>query len=310
VTDRKTPFEISPPFPESKSTGRRLAFARWLTQPENPLTARVMVNRIWKYHFGVGLVRSLGNFGNMGDRPTHPEMLDWLACEFIQKGFSVKSLHRLVVTSHTYRQRSAVTLQQVQLDPDNRLLSRMPMRRMEAESLRDTLLLIAGQLNDTEFGPAEAVKVRDDGLVLSGNRRSIYVQQLRRQAVSLLEIFDLPSMNPNCLQRPESLVAPQALHLMNDAVIRGLASQFADRAILEVGSDWPTLMQRVFAIALSRPPSGEEQEDCVQSLQLLADEWSKQMSSVGKTSRAEATRRALATVCHTIINSATFLYID
>ena len=211
----------------------------------------------------------------MGDRPTHPEMLDWLACEFIQKGFSVKSLHRLVVTSHTYRQRSAVTLQQVQLDPDNRLLSRMPMRRMEAESLRDTLLLIAGQLNDTEFGPAEAVKVRDDGLVLSGNRRSIYVQQLRRQAVSLLEIFDLPSMNPNCLQRPESLVAPQALHLMNDAVIRGLASQFADRAILEVGSDWPTLMQRVFAIALSRPPSGEEQEDCVQSLQLLADEWSK-----------------------------------
>ena len=97
---------------------------------------------------------------------------------------------------------------------------------------------------------------------------------------------------------------------MNDAVIRGLASQFADRAILEVGSDWPTLMQRVFAIALSRPPSGEEQEDCVQSLQLLADEWSKQMSSVGKTSRAEATRRALATVCHTIINSATFLYID
>ena len=172
------------------------------------------------------------------------------------------------------------------------------------------MLLIAGQLNDTEFGPAEAVKVRDDGLVLSGNRRSIYVQQLRRQAVSLLEIFDLPSMNPNCLQRPESLVAPQALHLMNDAVIRGLASQFADRAILEVGSDWPTLMQRVFAIALSRPPSGEEQEDCVQSLQLLADEWSKQMSSVGKTSRAEATRRALATVCHTIINSATFLYID
>ena len=310
VTDRKTPFEISPPFPESKSTGRRLAFARWLTRPENPLTARVMVNRIWKYHFGVGLLRSLGNFGNMGDRPTHPEMLDWLACEFIQKGFSVKSLHRLVVTSHTYRQRSAVTLQQVQLDPDNRLLSRMPMRRMEAESLRDTLLLIAGQLNDTEFGPAEAVKVRDDGLVLSGNRRSIYVQQLRRQAVSLLEIFDLPSMNPNCLQRPESLVAPQALHLMNDAVIRGLASQFADRAILEVGSDWPTLMQRVFAIALSRPPSGEEQEDCVQSLQLLADEWSKQMSSVGKTSRAEATRRALATVCHTIINSATFLYID
>ena len=171
----------------------------------------------------------------MGDRPTHPEMLDWLACEFIQKGFSVKSLHRLVVTSHTYRQRSAVTLQQVQLDPDNRLLSRMPMRRMEAESLRDTLLLIAGQLNDTEFGPAEAVKVRDDGLVLSGNRRSIYVQQLRRQAVSLLEIFDLPSMNPNCLQRPESLVAPQALHLMNDAVIRGLASQFADRAILSAG---------------------------------------------------------------------------
>ena len=183
------------------------------------------------------------------------------------------------------------------------------MRRMEAEVLRDTLLLVAGQLNETRFGPADAVQVRADGLVLSGKRRSIYVQQLRKHPASLLESFDLPAMNPNCLQRSESLVAPQALHLMNDTDVRELAGQFADRVLREAGTDPTQQVQRVFAIALSRPPNGDEQDACLQTLAILTDEWSKP-SSAGAVSKTEAARRALATVCHTLMNSASFLYVD
>jgi hypothetical protein len=310
LTDGQTPFEAKPPWLGAKSTGRRLAFARWLTQSENPLTARVMVNRIWKQHFGQGIVRSLGNFGKMGERPTHPELLDWLAREFVRQGWSIKSMHRLMMTSNTYQQTSTVTPRQEQLDPDNRLLSRMPLRRMEAEVLRDSLLWAAGQLDETRFGPAEPVKVRADGLVSSGKRRSVYVQQLRKQPPSLLESFDLPAMNPNCLQRSESLVAPQALYLLNDTAVREMAAQFADR-VHQVAGDEPTRqVQRIYWTVLSRPPNAEEQAACVQTLMRLAEEWTRQLATSGNPSKSEAAQKALTTLCHTVINSAVFLYID
>ena len=319
LAEGPTPFEITPPWPDAQSTGRRLAFARWLTQPDSAargLTARVMVNRIWKHHFGQGLVKSVGNFGKTGDRPSHPELLDWLAQEFVRQRWSLKEMHRLMMTSSVYRQVSTEIAEssspnpqskienQKSLDPDNRLLSRMPLRRMEAELLRDSLLLVAGQLDETRFGPGDAVTVRPDGLVLSGKRRSVYVQQLRKHPASLLESFDLPAMNPNCLQRAESLVAPQALHLMNDAAVRELARQFADRVQREAGDDPARQVQRAYWIALTRPPSDEELTDCLQTLTSLTEQWTKQVSA------AEASRKALATLCHTIMNSATFLYID
>ncbi|MDB5387022.1 MAG: putative rane protein [Planctomycetaceae bacterium] len=311
LSDPKTPFEIKPPWPGAKSTGRRLAFARWLTHPDQPLTARVMVNRIWKLHFGQGLVRSLGNFGKTGDKPTHPELLDWLALEFIREGWSIKAMQRLMLTSSVYRQSSLVSNpKQVEFDPDNRLLSRMPLRRMEAELVRDTLLLVSGQLNASAYGPADAVSVRPDGLVLSSKRRSIYIQQLRKHPVSLLESFDLPAMNPNCLQRAESLVAPQALQLLNDSAVRELANQFASRVHHEVGDDATQQIGRVFQIGLSRNPSPEEQAVGTQSLAQLTEEWTKQLTASGQASKAEASRRALSTFCHTIINSAAFLYLD
>ena len=316
LTDPQTPFEIVSPWPDAKSTGRRLAFARWLTHPDHPLTARVMVNRIWKHHFGQGLVKSVGNFGKTGDRPSHPELLDWLAQEFVRQRWSLKEMHRLMMTSSVYRQvsteiaessspnRQSKIENQKSLDPDNRLLSRMPLRRMEAELLRDSLLLVAGQLDETRFGPGDAVTVRPDGLVLSGKRRSVYVQQLRKHPASLLESFDLPAMNPNCLQRAESLVAPQALHLMNDAAVRELARQFADRVRREAGDDPARQVQRLYWIALTRPPNDEELTDCLQTLTSLTEQWTKQVSA------AEASRKALATLCHTIMNSALFLYVD
>jgi hypothetical protein len=295
LVSQDTKFKVTPPWPGAKSTGRRLAFARWLTEPENPLTARVMVNRVWKHHFGRGIVGTLGNFGKMGDRPTHPELLDWLAREFVRQGWSLKALHRLIMTSNTYRQSSVVEPRHEQLDPVNHLLSRMPMRRMEAEELRDSLLLVAGELDETRFGPPQPVKVRADGLVLAGKRRSIYVEQLRKHPVSLLESFDLPAMNPNCLQRTDSLVAPQALHLLNDSGIRDLAKAFASRVRRIAGENPRRQVEQVYWIALSRPPSAEELETCLESLKAFAQ---------------KSTDAALPSLCHTMMNSAAFLYID
>src|SRR5205085_3392574 len=138
--------------PGAKKTGRRLAFARWLTQPDHPLTSRVAVNRLWKHHFGTGIVKTLGNFGKAGAAPTHPELLDWLAVEFVRQGWSVKAMHRLMMTSSAYRQSSNVTSIMEERDPDNVLLSRMSMRRMDAEVLNDTMLLVSGRLDETRYG--------------------------------------------------------------------------------------------------------------------------------------------------------------
>jgi hypothetical protein len=153
LTDGKTPFEVKPPWPGAKKTGRRLALARWLTRPDHPLTARVLVNRLWKLHFGKGIVKTLDNFGKAGARPTHPELLDWLAVEFVRRGWSIKAMHRLMMTSATYWQSSTVTAAHEQLDVDNSLYSRMPLTRMDAESLYDTMLLVAGCLDEARYGP-------------------------------------------------------------------------------------------------------------------------------------------------------------
>ncbi len=312
-------FEIASPRPGATSTGRRLAFAHWLVDPEQPLTARVMVNRIWKYHFGQGIVHSLGNFGKMGDRPTHPELLDQLAIDFIRRGWSMKSLHRQLVVSTTYRQESLVSEKTKTIDSANWLLSRMPLQRLDAEELRDTILMVADELNDTCGGPAEPVRVRGDGLVLTGLRRSIYVEQLRKHPPSLLESFDLPAMNPNCLQRTDSLVPTQALHLWNDEAIRQLARQLADRALRDVerqketagaGSADTQQIEQVYRIVLGRVPDPNELTTCVESLAQLKAGWRNQPKAAGDASPNEATRRALATLCHTILNSAEFLYID
>jgi hypothetical protein len=214
-------------------------------------------------------------------------------------------MHRLMMTSSVYRQSSAVTSA-----VDERLLSRMPLRRMDGEELRDSLLFIAGQLDETRFGPADPVHVLPDGLVQSGKRRSIYVQQLRKQPVSLLESFDLPAMNPNCLRRQESLVALQALHLLNDADVRQLAAQFADRIRNAAGDSPAQQVGRLYMIALGRPPDVAEEAVCVEVLAKLTEQWEKPLAAAGASAPQEAKRRALTTVCHTIMNSAMFLYID
>jgi mono/diheme cytochrome c family protein len=309
LTDGRTPFVVTPPWPGARQTGRRLAFARWLTRPDNPLTPRVLVNRVWKGHFGAGIVRTPGNFGKAGTRPTHPELLEWLAVEFVRRGWSLKALHRLLMTSTTYRQTSAVTPEQARLDPDNALCSRMPLTRLSAEELYDTLLLVSGRLDETGFGPPDPVEVRGDGLVTPagtarGWRRSVYVLQQRKQLPTLLETFDLPQMNPNCLERRDSTVAPQALQLMNDGRVQQLTGDFAERVARAAGGDPGRQVEWVYRIALGREPTAEEKNLGTDALARFTTEWGKHLDA------DEARRRALATYCHTILNSAAFLYVD
>ena len=308
-----TGFELNvkPPFPGAESTGRRLAFGRWLTADEHPLTARIIVNRIWKYYFGRGIVGTLDNFGETGDRPTHPELLDWLAVELVRNGWRLKSIHRLILTSTAYRQSSSVTDRHQRLDPENYLLGRMPLKRLDAESLRDSLLAVAGELDRSQFGPGDAVSSRADGLVTAvrgprGWRRSIFLLQRRTQISTLLQNFDLPRMSPNCVQRPISNVAPQALHLLNNKAIRELADRFAERVEIAVGDDVRRQAIRVYRIALGRTPGEDELVAIVPVLERLRREWADQL----KNDHAAARRRALGNLCHAVMNSAAFMYLD
>jgi hypothetical protein len=224
-------------------------------------------------------------------------------------------MHRLMMTSTAYRQGSAVTPLHEERDPENALISRMPLRRMDAEELYDTMLLVAGRLNEARFGPPDPVETRSDGLVTpvgteKGWRRSIYVQQQRKVIVTHFENFDFPQMNPNCVERRDSTVAPQALHLMNNGMVHKLAEAFARRVAKEAANDPARQVESVYLIALSRPPSGEEREVGLAALTQLTGHWAEQFARTGKSDAREAAVRALTTYCHTIINSAGFLYVD
>ena len=301
------PFDIRPPWPGARKTGRRLAFARWLTQADHPLTSRVLVNRLWKHHFGRGLVRTLDNFGHTGAAPTHPQLLDWLAGEFVRGGWRMKSVHRLLVTSTTYRQSSQPTAEGLKADPDNVRWSRRSMQRLDAEALWDTCVSVADARDDTPFGPAIPVAGRADGSVAPGRygdrwRRSIYGQQTRKEIPTLLEVFDLPPMNPNCVQRGESNVATQALQLMNDPLVRELAGRFAARVVREAGETREARIGRAFQIAFAREPSAAEFDACGQLWRECG------VPSTGATAAEEVL--GLRTLCHLLMNSAEFIHID
>jgi mono/diheme cytochrome c family protein len=315
LTDGKTPFEVKLPWPGAKKTGRRLAFARWLIRPDHPLTARVAMNRLWKHHFGAGIVKTLGNFGKAGAAPSHPELLDWLAREFVRQDYRFKPMHRLLMTSATYRQSSLVTPAHEKSDLENVLLSRMPLVRLDAEALYDTMLFVADRLDETRFGPADPVRGRPDGLVTpaanaKGWRRLIYVTQARKLLATHLENFDYPQMNPNCLERRDSTVAPQALHLMNNGMVQRLAEDFARRILQEAGTDPNSQIEQIYLIALSRKPSSKETNLGRVALARLASQWEKHIAKTGRPDSKVVGRKALTTYCHAVMNSAGFLYVD
>ncbi len=218
------------------TSGRRLAYARWLTSPDHPLTARVIVNRVWQHHFGRGLVRTPDDFGALGERPSHPELLDWLADEFMAHGWSLKQLHKLIMMSSVYRQSSHGGDSQRAADPANLLYSRKPIIRLDAEIVRDRMLVASGAIKPDLFGPAVAVKADAEGQVIEAtepSRRSVYLQNRRSQPLSLLTAFDAPVMEVNCAKRPSSTVTPQSLMMMNSGFVLSQAEKMAARAMRE-----------------------------------------------------------------------------
>ena len=228
--------EIPADDPALPTSGRRLAYAKWLTSRENPLVARVLVNRIWLHHFGRGLVPTPADFGRLGAAPTHPELLDWLADEFMQNGWSVKHLHRVIMSSTAWRQSSRRVAMHDSLDPDNRFYSRQSIIRLDAELVRDRMLAVTGRLNAQQFGAPAAVLEDDAGQVIIDDketRRSLYIKVRRSQPVAMLQAFDAPVMEINCERRPVSTVATQSLMMMNSATILNHALALADRCRTE-----------------------------------------------------------------------------
>lgn len=265
-------YEYLAPPPGATTSHRRRGFAEWLTNPDNPLTARVMVNRIWQHHFGEGIVRTPSNFGRMGDRPTHPELLDWLATEFTAEGWSTKHMHRLLMTSSAYRMASDDIPANLEADKDNRLLWRMPRRRLEGEAIRDAILAAAGTL-DTRIGGAAMFPYIDPLLFqasskrtwngqaindVSTYRRSLYIFGKRSIPLPMLEVFDKPDTITSCARRNSSTIAPQALVLMNNEFVGIQARHFAQRLQLEAGPQTADQVRRAYEIALARPPTAEE----------------------------------------------------
>jgi hypothetical protein len=306
--------DIQPPRPSAKSVGSRLALGKWLASPRNPLTARVMVNRIWKHHFGAGLVSSLDNFGKMGTAPSHPELLDWLAVRFMEQNWSVKAIQRMILTSATYRQSSEKSDTANRRDPDNRWLSHMPLRRLEAEAVRDRLLVASGNLETGFYGAPSEVDIRGDGLVTvrnagNGERRSVYLLHRRTAIPTLLETFDSPQMGPNCVTRAESVVAPQALHLLNNAAVYQLAKRFADRVRREVGDESQQQLRKAFQIAYCEEPSQEQLTLLSHKYEELSRVWLSSLAGQENTQQV-AKDKALVNICHALMNSAAFIYVE
>ena len=270
------PTEI--PRADGKTSGRRLALARWLGSRDNPLTARVMVNRIWAYHFGRGIVASLDNFGKMGDQPTHAELLDWLAVEFMNRGWSVKQMHRLMMTSEAYQMSSRHSdAASLSADPVNQYIWRFSIQRLDAEAIRDSIMTVAGTIDLTMGGPAIYPHIPEELLqaVSKGAqygayrnqpdgpqvwRRSVYVYTKRNLPFPMMVTFDQPDLNVSAGARLVSTVPTQALTLMNNAFVTRQAQIFADRVKNEAGNDPFRQIELVYRIALTRSATETELE--------------------------------------------------
>jgi hypothetical protein len=262
-------FELRPPSASvTDEQLRRMALAAWITDKENPLTARVMVTRIWQYHFGTGLVETSSDFGANGAKPSHPELLDWLASEFVERGWSIKAMHRLIVTSETYRQSSASRADAMAVDAASRLLWRFPPRRLEAEPIRDTILAVSGKLDLRMGGPGFSVFEPNDNYVRVYNpkqtfgppewRRMIYMTKVRMQQDATFGAFDCPDGGQIAPRRYTSTTPLQALNLLNSGFVLQQAEFFAERLKREQGDDVGKQVRRAFALAFGREPTDEE----------------------------------------------------
>ena len=313
--------------PQLPTSGRRLAFARHLTDGKHPLVARVIVNRIWLHHFGRGLVNSPGDFGVLGERPTHPELLDWLAAEFMEHGWSVKHLHRLIMNSAVYRQAATRRPELDSVDPENRLYGRASIRRLEAEIVRDAVLAVSGKLNDKLYGRPVPVMEDDVGQIVLGkenldgerkpvagdalggeeHRRSIYVQVRRTRPLGVLETFDTPTMAPNCDCRSFSTVASQSLTFMNSSFVLEYAGHFATRVRAEAGPDSGQQVARAWLVAFGKPAAPE---DLAAAAGFLDQQRSALRAQKPDAQAADVEQRTLTSFCQALLSANSFLYVD
>ncbi len=287
------------------SSGRRTVLANWLTDPANPLTARVMVNRIWHHHFGAGIVATPGDFGVMGSRPTHPELLDWLASEFTASGWSIKKMHRLIMTSSTYRQSARGRDEARKIDPENKLLWRVSPQRLEAEAIRDSALAVAGVLNPAAGGPSVFPELPPGAAKPVGgwelsknaeerNRRSIYIFVRRNDPYPMLNVADFPDTHDSCSRRNRTTTAPQALALLNSRLTADWSKQFAARVAGTAGGDASKRIEAAYDLAFSRKPDSWEID--------------KGLTFLGRQAEAAGAANALADFCLMLMNSNEFVY--
>jgi hypothetical protein len=314
--------------PTATSSGRRTALANWIADPKNPVTARVMVNRIWYQDFAHGIVDSVSDFGKMGEKPSNPELLDWLASEFVQQGWSIKKLEREIMLSSVYRQASAHREDASAVDPDNKLLWKFPRMRMDGEEIRDSMLVAAGLLNDKMGGPAvlppvpknlgagNAWRVTAD--TAQHNRRSIYVFTRRNVPYPMLEVFDGPSSQQVHSKRDITTTSPQALTLINSDLYYEWSQALAGRVIREAGADFNADLDRLYQLLFGRAPEAWE-KDTLQTFLSSQEKIVAEQKSAGKTIAApagfketqelSATRAAaFVDMVHALANSNEFTY--
>ncbi len=291
----------------------RLEFARWLVSADQPLVPRVIVNRVWRWHFGAGLVTSTDNFGILGDRPVHPELLDWLATRFVENGWSFKWLHREILLSNTYRQSTIPQAAALDKDLENRLWSRFPVRRLEAEEVRDSLLAVSGLLDRTTGGPVLTVKNRGylfdhtskDLTKYDSHRRAIYLPVIRNNVYDLFQLLDFPDPATPNGDRNSTTVAPQALLMLNSDLIMESSDQLAQQLLADAAMDDASRIQELYRRVLSRDPSAGEQQIHLKFLNevdtaLTADH----------AEESERRRMAWSTLCQVVMASNEFLYLN
>jgi hypothetical protein len=295
---------------DCKSTGRRLAFARWLTEPNSraaALLARVTINRIWQQHFGTGIVATADNLGYSGATPSHPELLEYLSAEFICSGWSTKAIHRQIMNSATYRASSRPPANADAVDPDNRLLGHFPLRRLDAEAIRDAMLAASGELDLTRGGPYVPTVRDDEGAVVvsestpGSRRRSLYLQQRRTQVTNMLQVFDAPSMVFSCPFRTPTTVPLQSLNLLNSSFVRLRAKALANRVITAAGNETDDRIRYAFLLVANRPPYEAE----LTAARKFVAQQPKQYAN-----QANAAEQCWTDFCQTLLASNVFIYIE
>ena len=292
---------------DGKSTGRRSALAKWLTQPGNPLTARVMVNRIWHYQFGQGLAANPSDFGVMGERPTHRELLDTLTAQFIEDGWSMKKMHKRIMMSAAWQQSSAWREDAAAADSGNKLVWRYNRRRLEGEIIRDSMLQVAGILNAKMYGPG-AFPPLPPGMTTRGGwksneeaaetrRRSIYTFVRRNTRYPMFETFDMPDTHESCARRASTVSSTQALELLNNEQVVAWSKSLAEKVVNDSGLTPNAQIERAWRLVYARVPSARE----TQSATAFLDK---------QTRLAGDRRAAFADLCHMLLNSNEFVYIN